>query len=95
MHYRYLIEPVLKATDQKKYTIYTGKDGTYLEVGAFKPQLDSNTYLLEVKNNWRGLSVELKQSLKQEWKACNERSNPIYFSDALSFDYKKYLIHCV
>ena len=70
----------------------SGKSGTYLEVGAFQPKLDSNTYLLEVENNWSGLSIELKQSLKQEWKACNERSNPIYFSDALSFDYKKYLI---
>ena len=43
-------------------------NGTYLEVGAFQPKFRSNTYLLEVENNWRGLSIELNKSLKQEWK---------------------------
>ena len=70
----------------------SGKRGTYLEVGAFQPKLDSNTYLLEVENNWKGLSIELKKSLKQEWEKCKERSNPIYFTDALTFDYKTHLI---
>ena len=70
-----------------------GKEGTYLEVGAFQPKLDSNTYLLEVENNWKGFSLELKESLKPIWDNCKERSNPIYFADALLFDFKSKVIH--
>lgn len=69
-----------------------GKNGTYLEIGAFQPILDSNTYLLEVKNNWKGLSIELRESLKPKWKGCKERINPVYFQDALKFDYKLKII---
>jgi len=69
-----------------------GKEGTYLEVGAFQPKLDSNTYLLEVENNWKGFSLELKESLKPMWDNCKERSNPIYFADALLFDFKSKVI---
>ena len=69
-----------------------GKEGTYLEVGAFQPKLDSNTYLLEVENNWKGFSLELKESLKPMWDKCEERSNPIYFADALLFDFKSKVI---
>ena len=65
-----------------------GKNGTYLEVGGFKPKLDSNTYILETQNNWRGITIEFKKELQSLWSSCKERKNRIYFEDALKFDYK-------
>ena len=65
-----------------------GKNGTYLEVGGFKPKLDSNTYILETQNNWRGVTIEFKKELQPLWNSCKERKNRIYFEDALKFDYK-------
>ena len=35
-----------------------GENGTYLEIGAYLPQKHSNTYLLEVKNNWNGKLID-------------------------------------
>ena len=65
-----------------------GKNGTYLEVGGFKPKLDSNTYILETQNNWRGITIEFKKELQSLWSSCKERKNRIYFDDALKFNYK-------
>jgi hypothetical protein len=65
-----------------------GKNGTYLEVGGFKPKLDSNTYILETQNNWRGITIEFKKELQSLWSSCKDRKNRIYFEDALKFDYK-------
>ena len=65
-----------------------GKNGTYLEVGGFKPKLDSNTYILESQNNWRGITIEFKKELQPLWNSCKERKNKIYFEDALKFNYK-------
>jgi hypothetical protein len=65
-----------------------GKNGTYLEVGGFKPKLDSNTYILETQNNWRGITIEFKKELQSLWISCKDRKNRIYFEDALKFDYK-------
>ena len=65
-----------------------GKNGTYLEVGGFKPKLDSNTYILETQNNWRGITIEFKKELQSLWSSCKERKNRIYVEDALKFDYK-------
>ena len=65
-----------------------GKNGTYLEVGGFKPKLDSNTYILETQNNWRGITIEFKKELQSLWSSCKERKSRIYFEDALKFDYK-------
>ena len=68
-----------------------GKNGTYLEVGGFQPKLDSNTYLLETKNNWSGITIEFNKKLKILWKGCKERKNKVYFENALNFNYKKAL----
>jgi hypothetical protein len=68
-----------------------GKNGTYLEVGGFQPKLDSNTYLLETKNNWSGITIEFNEKLKIIWEKCKERNNKVYFENALNFNYKKAL----
>lgn len=68
-----------------------GKNGTYLEVGGFQPKLDSNTYILETQNGWRGITIEFKKELQRLWDSYEERKNKIYFEDALLFDYKSAL----
>jgi hypothetical protein len=69
-----------------------GNNGTYLEVGAYLPVKNSNTYLLESKYNWRGISIEMDINHKDAWLNNKERKNKIYFEDALSFKYKERLI---
>ena len=69
-----------------------GSNGTYLEVGAYLPVKNSNTYLLESKYNWKGISIELDINHKDAWLNDKVRKNIIYFEDALSFKYKEKLI---
>ena len=76
-----------------------GKRGTYIDIGAGKPQEANNTYMLEVENNWRGFSIDYgdndknkREMLKGFWNKCYERKNKIYWSNALTFDYNKALL---
>ena len=75
-----------------------GKYGTYIDVGAGEPINLNNTYLLEVNNNWKGISIDYGdhdkrkiEDLKRLWNNCKERKNKIYWANALTFDYKKKL----
>jgi len=69
------------------------KNGTYIEIGAAFPVTGSNTYSLEVDNNWRGFSIELnKNHYEGYWNECTERKNPIYWANALTFDYAEALV---
>ena len=58
--------------DQFAYNLF-GLDGTYLEIGAHDPIINSNTFNLEVKCNWNGISIEYDQSFKKSWDSCKER----------------------
>lgn len=64
-----------------------GANGTYIEIGAYKPATKSNTYGLEVHEKWQGFSIEFNNKLKLHWDECQERNNPIFFADALEFNY--------
>jgi len=59
--------------------------GTYLEIGAFMPEQDSNTWLLDNVYGWRGLSVEWMP----EWVTLFNvsRANPCILGDATRLDY--------
>lgn len=70
----------------------TGTAGTYIEIGANRPLKGSNTYNLEVVAGWKGFSVELNSKYKKDWDICVERNNPVYWEDAITFDYEKTLI---
>jgi hypothetical protein len=61
--------------------------GTYIEIGAYKPVSKNNTFNLEVHEGWRGFSIEFNEKLREHWDNCQERQNPIFFADALTFDY--------
>jgi len=72
-----------------------GSSGTYIDIGAGEPINANNTYMLEVENNWNGFSIDYGDHninkitmLKELWNKCDERKNKIYWSDALTFNYK-------
>lgn len=73
---------------QDLFALSTCIHQTYIEIGAWNPIKYNNTYLLE-KNGWRGFSIEIDNiSKKPLWDECKERSNKIYWNDALDFDYR-------
>ena len=72
--------------DAFAYSI-AGRQGTYIEIGAFKPATKNNTYGLEVDHGWQGFSLELNIKWQQAWKECPERKNPVCWTNALEFDY--------
>ena len=63
--------------------------GTYLEVGGAWPINDNNTYLLESKYAWRGVSIEYDGSYASQW--VGVRNNPCIQEDATKIDYTKLL----
>jgi hypothetical protein len=73
---------------QDLFALQTAKHKTYIEIGANKPKEISNTYNLEMEG-WKGFSLELNRSGKIEkaWKLCVERTNILYWEDALTFNY--------
>jgi hypothetical protein len=63
-----------------------GKNGTYIEIGAFRPIAKNNTYTLETYHGWKGISLEINKKFEEQWKQSG-RSNKIYWADAITFDY--------
>ena len=76
--------------DQFAYNL-SGKNGTYLEIGAADPIINSNTYILEVLHNWKGVSIELDQSHMSSWKKFPERKNKIIWDNAFKINFEKVL----
>ncbi len=65
------------------------ENGTYLEIGSNHYKNNNNTYLLEKKYKWKGLSIELDQSYIPEFNTF--RMNPCICHDALTIEYDKLL----
>lgn len=71
-------------------TMLNGKrGGTYLEIGAMDAVFINNTFLLESKFDWRGLSVDIDPSSKKTFEN-NGRKNNFILGDALTIDYDKF-----
>lgn len=67
-------------------TMLNGKrDGYFLEIGAMYPQTYSNTYLLESKFGWKGISIEKESHYEAMHKSS--RTNKFITGDALLLDY--------
>lgn len=64
-------------------------EGKYLEIGANKPFEHSNTYLLEDKFNWKGVSLEINGSLVTWFNG--KRKNPCLQRDATKANYLEIL----
>jgi len=58
------------------------RDGTFLEIGGAQPFIGNNTWLLEEKYNWSGVSVELDQELCSMWEGQRPNTE-IICGDAL------------
>ncbi len=73
--------------DQFAYNI-SGKNGTYLEIGAHHPIVNSNTYNLEIKCNWKGISIENNTKFRESWDSFHKRKNEIIWDDAFNINYE-------
>ena len=67
------------------------KCGTYLEVGAYEPIQLSNTFLLERKYHWDGISLEIDPKFAAAWKTNIFRKNPCFCVDALTIEWESFL----
>ena len=72
--------------DQFAYNLF-GLNGLYLEIGAHDPIINSNTYNLEMKCKWKGISVEKDMSFKKSWDYYSERKNEVIWEDAFNINY--------
>lgn len=61
------------------------KNKTYIEIGGNHPYKMNNSFLLE-HQGWQGFSIELDTKYKRHWDK-SERTNKIYWDNALTFDY--------
>lgn len=69
---------VVTVLDQKE-------NGTYWEIGSSVPTDNNNTYLLESKFGWKGVSYELDEERNEEFRKV--RSNPVIGGDATTQDF--------
>lgn len=73
-------------------TMLDGKrNGTYLEVGSGVAKTINNTYLLEKFFDWKGVSIDIQEIMKDSFTEHN-RKNEIIIHDALKLDYDKLFI---
>jgi hypothetical protein len=73
---------VLSALDGKR-------NGYYLEIGASDPFHVNNTWLLEQKFEWKGVSIEINEKDVAAWQ--KNRRNPCICRDATTINYAKFL----
>ncbi len=72
--------------DQFAYNI-SGMNGTYLEIGAHHPVINSNTCNLEIKCKWKGVSIENNTDFKESWDAFHKRKNEVIWDNAFNINY--------
>ena len=58
-----------------------------MEIGAHDPVINSNTFNLEVKCNWNGISVEYDKSFQMSWGDNKLRKNNVVWDDAFNINY--------
>jgi len=68
-------------------SVLHGKEsGFYLEIGSSFPQRGSNTYLLETRYKWTGLSIDIDQSMVGLFN--DNRKNEVLLGDATNLNYE-------
>lgn len=62
------------------------RNGVYVEIGADKPRVINNSYLLESQYDWSGVSFEIESDKADYFNTI--RKNKCICADATKFDYK-------
>jgi len=62
------------------------RNGVYVEIGADKPRVINNSYLLESQYDWEGVSFEIESDKVDYFNTI--RKNKCICADATKFDYK-------
>ena len=62
--------------------------GYYVEVGAGKPLINNNTFILETVLGWKGFGLDINDNNIYEYSKA--RNNPSINADAIKFDYREY-----
>ncbi len=65
------------------------RQGLFLDIGAGPPKFISNTYLLEKKYGWSGISIELDYRSKIAWDYSDRDSSNFLYESAFDVDYDK------
>jgi hypothetical protein len=65
------------------------KQGLFLDIGAGCPKFINNTYLLERKYQWSGVSIELDYRNKVAWEHSDRDSSNFVYENAFDVDYDK------
>jgi len=74
-------------------TVLNGKqNGTYLEIGSGYPFFGNNTYLLESKFNWKGISLDIEPESSERY--FRDRKNISICVDAKEVNYDYLLKSC-
>lgn len=69
-------------------SMLNGKEnGTYVEIGGDDPIVINNTYLLETKYNWKGVSFEIETEKVNHYNSV--RKNKCICTNAITADYNK------
>lgn len=80
----------LSHQDMFVLSMLNGKtNGFFLEIGAYHPISISNTYLLESKFGWNGISIDINPQYEHEF--LDKRKSNFILHDALSINYKDIL----
>tara|TARA_B110000459_G_scaffold197527_1_gene241115 strand:+ start:2387 stop:3631 length:1245 start_codon:yes stop_codon:yes gene_type:complete len=70
------------------------KNGTFIEVGSGHPKLFNNTYLLEDKFDWRGISLDISERMCAQH--SRERKSSIVLADANKINFSElFKQHCL
>ena len=89
-YHQYLISSFSLNFLDKKMQKYLVKDnGYFIEIGANNGVDQSNTYLLELKKNWKGILVEPSPNKFFECIKNRSSKNKFYCNACVSFDYKE------
>jgi FkbM family methyltransferase len=95
--YRYYLQKSFSSNslDLKMQKYLVKDNGFFIEIGANNGIDQSNTFLLEIKKNWRGVLVE--PSLNKFFDCVNIRSknNHFFCNACVSFDYKEMFVPMV
>lgn len=68
-------------------TLIDKMNGTYVEIGSHDPIINNNTYLLETKYLWNGISLDIDEGIVNKFNST--RKNKAIIADGVTVDYKK------